>query len=258
MIPYLSLVIPVYNAAEFIEDSLQRISAWKKSTEISLEVIVVNDGSTDETAKKVEQFLATHEGQVQFISYPGNRGKGHAVKTGMLAAKGKYRIFTDADIPFGFAVFETIVHNLEVKEFDVCIGNRMSPDSVYNSERGWVRRLSSTLFTFLISRFVVTGVSDTQCGLKGFKGNVADILFNNIHTDSFAFDVELLYLCYKYEFDFKRIPVKFEGNTISTINLGKSSVKMFLDVMKLPLRYHFTKKYLTPAEARSRYRDASH
>ena len=98
---------------------------------------------------------------------------------------------------------------------------------------------------------------DTQCGLKGFKGNVADILFSNAKVDGFAFDVELLYLCYKYEFDFKRIPVKFEGNTISTISLGKSSIQMFIDVMKLPFRYHFGKKYLTPEAARKKYRETS-
>jgi dolichyl-phosphate beta-glucosyltransferase len=90
---------------------------------------------------------------------------------------------------------------------------------------------------------VVTGINDTQCGLKGFRANVANQLFPKLAINGFGFDIEILYLSYKNEFDIKRIPVSFVGNDNSTINLAKDSLSMLKDIMILPFRYHFTKKY---------------
>jgi dolichyl-phosphate beta-glucosyltransferase len=106
-----------------------------------------------------------------------------------------------------------------------------------------MRKLSSKLFTIFISRYVVTGVNDSQCGLKGFKASVANDLFSKQQVNGFAFDVEILYLCYKYELEIKRVSVKFQGNDISTINLFQSSFQMLWDVLGLPIRYHLLKKY---------------
>ena len=87
-------------------------------------------------------------------------------------------------------------------------------------------------------------MGDTQCGIKGFRAEIAERIFSKTGINGFAFDVEVLYLCYKYEFDIKKIPVEFQGNNISTINLMKSSLNMLKDVLSLPIRYHILKKYL--------------
>ena len=238
----LSLVIPIYNAELFILDTLDKLVEWQRNQDYQAEVILVNDGSSDKTNSILEEFIKTNS-SLKLISYPSNKGKGYAVKTGMLAAKGEYRIFTDADIPYGFSAFNNIIYYLDFKEFDICVGNRKSLKSDYFVKMSFFRKLSSKIFTILISRYVVTGVNDTQCGLKGFRASVANDIFSKLQIKGFAFDVEVLYLCFKYEFDIKRIPVKFEGNEISTIKLFNTSIHMLWDVLSLPIRYHLLKKY---------------
>lgn len=239
----LSLIIPVYNANAFINDSMKKISKWIKSVDYKVEVILVNDGSSDNSKVEIENYIQNVESNLKLLSYDKNKGKGYAVKQGMILAKGEFRIFTDADIPYGFEVIEKILHYLDFKEFDVCIGNRKSIYSKYFMEISVTRKVTSVLFTAFASRFVVTGITDTQCGLKGFRASVADHLFSKLNINGFGFDIEVLYLSYKNEFDIKRIPVSFEGNNNSTISLAKDSLSMLIDVIILPFRYHFTTKY---------------
>lgn len=241
MNPKLSLIIPIYNAEKFIIKSLEHISQWIDNVEV--EVIIVNDGSSDDSGLLVEKYIKNYNNNLIFISYQQNKGKGYAVKQGMIRATGDFRIFTDADIPYGFEVMDEIMYYLDFKEFDVCIGNRRSIHSTYFAKVTFIRKLSSFVFTGIVSRFVVTGIKDTQCGLKGFRGEVANHLFNKLVVNGFGFDIEVLYLCYKNEFDIKRIPVTFGGNDESTISLAKDSIRMLKDVLALPFRYHFTNKY---------------
>ncbi len=238
----LSLIIPIYNAESFILDTLVRLTEWEQKINYSIEIILVDDGSKDTTDLIIENYIEPKDTSIQLLTYKANQGKGYAVKTGMLAASGEYRIFTDADIPYGFEAFDTILYYLDFKEFDICIGNRKSVHSNYFVQMSPIRKLFSKFFTMIISRYVVTGVNDTQCGLKGFKANVANKLFSKLHIKGFAFDVEILYLSYKYEFEIKRIPVSFEGNNITTIGLLKNSVQMLWDIFRMPFRYHFSKK----------------
>lgn len=239
----LSLIIPVYNAATYITDSMEKISAWMDNVSYNVEIILINDGSNDGTLLLMENYTQWTDNRLQISSYAKNKGKGYAVKQGMMVAKGQFRIFTDADIPYGFDIFDSILYYLEFKDFDVCIGNRKSLSSTYLIEKSPIRKITSLLFTAFASRFVVTGINDTQCGLKGFKGNVADQLFSKLCINSFGFDVELLYLSYKSELDIKRLPVSFVGNSNSTISLVKDSCRMLVDVIMLPFRYHFTNQY---------------
>ena len=239
----LSLIIPVYNASDFIIDSLKKLTQWQSKLDYSTEIILVNDGSKDDSKTKIEDFIKEYKSNVKLISYDKNRGKGYAVKQGMVSAMGEFKIFTDADVPYGLEIIDKMLYYLDFKEFDVCIGNRRSFHSKYFTQISFFRKLSSILYTAFISRFVVTGINDTQCGLKGFRANVADQLFPKLAVKGFGFDVELLYLSYKNEYDIKRIPVSFEGNNNSTIHLAKDSLYMLKDVFALPLRYHFTKRY---------------
>ncbi|MCP9199880.1 glycosyltransferase [Gramella sp. GC03-9] len=234
-----SLIIPVYNAEIFILDTLKKVTKWKLKAYYETEVILVNDGSIDLTKNLIEEYVQKKDGSIKFISYEYNKGKGYAVKVGMLEATGDFRIFTDSDIPYGLEIVDNIIYYLDFKEFDVCIGNRKSIKSRYVQEISKLRRLSSKVFTLIISRYVVTGVKDTQCGIKGFRAEIAEKLFSNIQIRGFAFDVEALYYCYKFDYEIKRIPVVFQGNSISTIRLSKVSLQMFWDVFRLPIRYHF-------------------
>lgn len=242
MYPKLSLIIPVYNSELFIEDSINKLVKWSKEQNYSIELIIVNDGSTDNSKKQLE-FINKENKVFKLISYPRNKGKGYAVKQGMHAAKGDFKVFTDADIPYGFNNIDAIIKSLEFENFDVCIGNRKATKSDYHVKTSFFRNVSSRVFTFFISKLVISGLGDTQCGLKGFTSEAAESIFSKVRINGFAFDVEALYLSYKYKLNIKRIPVKFEGNSISTINLISSSFRMFVDVLSLPINFHLFKKY---------------
>lgn len=239
----LSLIIPIFNAEDFIVDSLRTISQWIETIEYPVEVILVNDGSSDNSKTEIENYINNFNQSLKLISYKKNKGKGYAVKQGMIDANGEFKIFTDADIPYGLEIIDNILHYLDFKEFDVCVGNRKSIHSKYFTKISFMRKLSSIIFTAFTSRFVVTGINDTQCGLKGFRSGAADHLFPKLAINSFGFDVEVLYLSFKNEYDIKRIPVSFVGNDISTISLARDSFSMLIDIMAIPFRYHFTHRY---------------
>ena len=235
--PRVSIVLPCFNGSSYIARSLQSLTTWLESHRETLgvtEVIVVDDGSTDGTTSAA---LATRL-PFRVVRHDRNRGKGAAVRSGMLAASGAFRLFIDADLPFELSVIERMVHYLDFKEFDVCIGTRARRDSSYRVDRPAGRQLASLIFSELVGRFVVTGVRDTQCGVKGCRAAAAEYLFGQSRVDHFAFDVEILYLSFKNNFDVKVIPVKVVSGERSTIRMARDGISMVLDVIRLPIRFH--------------------
>lgn len=227
--PKVSLVVPFYNDQDRL---LLRIGAARDfllAQPYRSELILVDDGST---VDRSEEILAAFPG-VHLIRYTPNQGKGHAVRTGMMAAKGEYRFFTDADLPFGMEPLRIGLDYLERKDFDLVIGDRQAPGSVYHIEQSPMRRMASKVFTSFISRIVVTGVKDTQCGFKGFKASAAELIFKRARLNRFAFDVEIVYISFKHNLDLKRIPVKLEYSAGSTLRLHLDVFKMLNEVFQI-------------------------
>lgn len=226
----LSIVLPSYKSADTLRSQLPGFIAWLKTKNWSTEIIVVDDGSEDNGATGK---VATENGCI-FIQQEKNQGKGAAVRRGMLAAKGEYRIFTDADIPFEFEAIELFYHYVKDKEFDIAIGDRRLPESKYFSEIKGARKMGSNIFTFFVGRFITTGFSDTQCGIKAFKGKVAEDLFSVARLSGFAFDVEILYIALKRNYDIKRLPVHFRSNQDgSSVSLMKHAPGMLMDLFRI-------------------------
>lgn len=235
--PEWSIIVPCYNAAQFIEASLARLLRFVSEAEDDLgpcEIIVIDDGSTDETSK----IVASTFPEIALLTWESNRGKGAAVRAGMLESKGRYRFFIDADIPFDLSAFFTMMRYLRDKEFDLCIGRRDTENVEEFAHPNFVRRLASRVFTFVIARVVVTGVSDTQCGMKGFRANAAQYLFGQSHTRGFAFDVEILYLAYKSDLDIKRVPVRLTSSDHSSVSTFREAPRMLFEVLLIPFRYY--------------------
>jgi dolichyl-phosphate beta-glucosyltransferase len=232
--PVLSLVLPAYNAARYLGSSLAVLQEHRRRWPAS-EVLVVDDGSRDDTARVAEEQAGDG---IRCLKLPKNVGKGGAVRAGMLAAKGDYRIFMDADVPYELEAVDTMLRYLDFKEFDVTIGSRHVPGSHFDVRLSWPRRLSSLLFTTFVSRMVVGGMVDTQCGIKGFRAAAAERLFSMSVINGFAFDVEILYLAFKLTLDIKRVPVRQVRDEPSTISLSRQSVKMLVDVLRVPARYY--------------------
>jgi dolichyl-phosphate beta-glucosyltransferase len=211
---------------------------YLKTRKQTFEIIIVDDGSNDHGAtQKIAEEL-----QCQFLANPNNMGKGAAVRKGMLAAKGNFRIFTDVDIPFEYDAFDRFINYLDEKEFDVVVGDRTLPGSSYFTEIPVMRKIGSNIYSFIVGRFVSTGHFDTQCGMKGFKASVAQDLFSVSRVKGFAFDVELLYISLKRNYDIKRLPVVLRCQEGSSVSLLKHSFIMLVDIFRIKYN-HVSKRY---------------
>lgn len=235
--PGLSLILPCYNGEPYIVGALGRLLRFldEHSRELpTWEILLVDDGSTDRTT----DIVARQFPRVQVLRNAKNRGKGAVVRQGMLAARGDFRIFIDADMPFDLSALLTMFRYLDFKEFDVCIGTRALSNVNAVVKRSLLRKTSSWLFTAIISRLVVTGIRDTQCGMKGFRAHAAEYLFGQSIINGFAFDVEVLYLAYKNDFDIKRIAVNLISDDNSTVSVMRTAIPMLLSVLALPIRWY--------------------
>jgi dolichyl-phosphate beta-glucosyltransferase len=235
--PRVSIVMPCYNGAPYLEETIGRLIRHLEARRESIgdcEIIFVDDGSTDGSADIVETTFP----QIRVLRHACNRGKGAAVRTGMLSAEGQFSVFIDADMPYGLDELETMLDYLDRKEFHLCIGTRSRGTSSALEKRSRARKLASIIFTAFVSRIVVTGIRDTQCGFKGFRTDIAKHLFGQGHIDNFAFDVEVLYLAFKNDLDIKRLPVRLESDDDSSVSLLRHALPMLMSILQLPFRYH--------------------
>lgn len=226
--PDLSVVIPCYRHAERAIASVEELAAFLSRGKHTWEILVVDDGGGDFPA---EPWPGTP--LARLIRNPENRGKGAAVKTGMLAASGRARVFTDADLPFDLELIAVMAEYLLRRDFHLVVGDRALPDSHYAADLSWQRRIASRAFSLFVGKLVTGDFFDTQCGLKGFRGDIAEALFPRITIEGFAFDVEILYFALKYRLDIKRVPVRLRKSDSSSVRLLSDSARMFFDVFRL-------------------------
>lgn len=235
---YLSVIIPSYKSASVLRNNIPYLQAHLRAKGYEHEILVIDDGSDDNslTQKAVEELGCT------YLANPVNMGKGAAVRNGMRHAKGQFRIFTDADIPFDAEAFDNFLRYLDFKEFDLVIGDRTLDQSNYFGEISRARKIGSAWFSFIVGRFVAGGMFDTQCGMKGFRGKIADDLFSVSLIDGFAFDVELIYIALKRNYDIKRLPVKLRSQEGSSVSMLRHSFRMVMDLFRIKFN-HLRKKY---------------
>jgi dolichyl-phosphate beta-glucosyltransferase len=225
----LSIIIPSYKGAESLRRNVPGLIEYLSGKEISFEIIIVDDGSGDDGATEK---VAREMGCV-FYGNKKNLGKGGAVRNGMLMASGDYRIFTDVDIPFEFGAFDKFLQYLHVKEFDVVVGDRTLPGAVYFAGIPRFRLVGSKIYSFIVGRFIAGGYFDTQCGMKGFRAAVAKDLFSVSRINGFAFDVELLYISLKRNYDIKRLPVQLRSQDGTSVNILFHGFGMVRDLFRM-------------------------
>jgi len=230
----LSVVIPVFNAAPFLEDSLRGLQAYLDRRCPDHEIVAANDGSTDGSL----ELLRTLEGEgFRVVSSPTNRGKFAAIRDGMAAAAGSCRVFTDADVPFDHSALPYIERLINDRGFHLVVGDRTLPDSVYHESQPWTRRLSTSLFRHAVRLLVTGGIPDSQAGLKGFRADVADALFPLLAETSFAGDIELLYIALKHNLAIRRIPVRLQRQGPSTVRPSRHAWAMLRALTRLRGRW---------------------
>jgi dolichyl-phosphate beta-glucosyltransferase len=227
--PNVSIIIPAYRSSSALRNNLPYLMSFIKEKNLDAEVLIVDDGSADDGA--TEQVAKSNS--CTYLSYTINLGKGGAVRYGMQHASGDFCIFTDVDIPFEKDAFERFLYYLDFKEFDVVIGDRTLPGSSYFAEVSGLRKFGSNIFSFIVGRFVAGGHFDTQCGMKGFRGEVARDLFSVGRINGFAFDVELLYISLKRNYDIKRLPVVLRCQEGSTVSVVRHGLGMVMDLFRI-------------------------
>ena len=230
----LSVVLPCYHAAALARESVRTLVAAFEGRLSSYEIIVVDDGAHD-CEQALTGISAGADGRVGVVTLEHNRGKGAAVAAGMAKAQGAVRVYTDIDVPYGAEPILLIESLIRTRGFHVVIGDRTFPQSRYETELPFGRRAASSVFSFITATLVTGGFFDTQCGLKGFRGDIAQVLFELQRVERFAFDVELLYIALKYGLEIKRIPVVLESNTTSSVRLGRDALQTFIDVARIKL-----------------------
>ncbi|MBX9671556.1 MAG: glycosyltransferase family 2 protein [Candidatus Obscuribacterales bacterium] len=227
----LSVIIPAYNEEARLPRTLESVHSFLAKRERSFEIIVVDDGSLDHTVDEVETFAATHE-HVKLISYAPNKGKGHAVRVGMLAAAGTHIIFNDADGSSPIEEIEKLEGSLECG-YDIAIGSRAKPDNSRKVDALAYRKYIGNTFNLIVQSLVLPGIHDTQCGFKMFRQDVARDIFSVAQMDGFAFDVEILYIAKIRRYTVDEIAINWSNVEGSKVNVFVDSPKMLIGLLKV-------------------------
>lgn len=230
--PELSVVIPAFNEAERIGPTIKVTSEYLTAAAQSFELIVVDDGSTDSTLEVLSK-LQSETPELRFISLPGNRGKGAAVRSGVMDAKGDLILYIDADGATPIAELSKLMDAIAVGS-DIAIGSRALPSAETKIVSKLHRKLLGRIFNFAVNLIAVPGLLDTQCGFKLFKRHAAKKIFERQLLNGFSFDVEVLYLARRLDFKVKEVAVNWNNQPGTKVNVVKDGILMLLDVFKLP------------------------
>lgn len=234
--PHLSFIIPAYNEAARLGASLEKAYDYFSGVPYDVEVLVVNDGSRDNTSDIV-RFWATKWNVVRLVEQPRNMGKGAAVRRGMLEAAGDYRIFSDAD--FSTPVQETarLLEHLQ-NGADICIGSRGIDASLVKKHQPKYREALGKMVNMVVQRFFIEGITDTQCGFKGFRAHAAERVFSLAMLNGWMFDLEALYIASKLHLQIKEIPVEWFNDERTTVSFRHSFeiLREFLAIKRLHRR----------------------
>lgn len=229
--PLLSVVIPAYNEHARIHGTLDRVLPYLRARENPFELIVVDDGSVDETAASVE---ARGDPEIVVIRCAQNRGKGAAVRTGVLASRGDAILLTDADLSAPIEELSRLEASLS-EGSDVACGSRGLRSSEIVRSQPIYRRQMGNVFNHILRLLALTSLRDTQCGFKLFRGQPAQDIFSRCTTDGFAFDVECLYLAERLGYRVAEVPVAWSHVPESRVHVAKDSARMLRDVLKIRL-----------------------
>ena len=225
----LSVVVPAYDEVDRIGTTIRRLRDGMAAVAAAggLEVVVVDDGSTDATAD-----AALAAGADQVVVQPANRGKGAAVRVGMLAARGRTLAFTDADLAYGPDQVLRVLAAVE-DGWDVAIGDRRHPETRTLVAPSRLRRWGSRAINWLGYAVLLGSYRDTQSGLKAFRSDVARFVFARCRVDGFAFDVEVLHLVERHQLSLVEVPVEVTNSTRSTVHAARDALRQVGDLFRI-------------------------
>jgi glycosyltransferase involved in cell wall biosynthesis len=229
--PRLSIVIPAYNECARIEATLARVLDCVESRHWDAEILLIDDGSTDETVAIIQQWMARSP-RLHLIKNPGNRGKGYSVRNGLLQAAGDIVMFTDADLSAPMEEAERLFAAID-NGADVAIGSRWLDKQKQTTHQPIYRRFFGRCFNWVTRRFIGLPFKDTQCGFKAFKREAAQVIFRLQTIERWGFDPEILFIARKLKYKIVEVPVTWGHDERSRISYLKDGMKMLEEMAEI-------------------------
>jgi len=225
---FLSVIIPAHNEENRLPNTLEQVLRFLEGHSFASEVIIVENGSVDRTLEVAQEFARKHE-NVHVIQ--SDRGKGAAVRRGMLTAQGEYRFMCDADLSMPV---EEIVKFIPpaLEGFDMAIASREAKGAVRYNEPAY-RHIGGRGINFIIQAMILPGLNDTQCGFKCFRADVADDIFSLQTLPSWSFDIELLYIARKRGYRIKEIPIHWYHHSETKVSALRDALQMIVDIFRI-------------------------
>jgi glycosyltransferase involved in cell wall biosynthesis len=234
MSPPLSVIVPAFNEARRLTNNLPALLIYLQDLRPAAELIVVDDGSSDQTARVAEEFFARHpEVPARVLRFEQNRGKGHAVRAGLLAARAPIALFSDADLSTPIAELPKIIEPIEAGSYDIVFGSRALDRNLIGHRQPWQREQSGKIFNGIVRLLTGLPFYDTQCGFKAFRMEAARPVIAQGQVDGFGFDVELLLLAQRAGLRMLEVPVRWDHNEGSKVHLVHDSLCMFTEIVSL-------------------------
>lgn len=224
--PFLSIIIPAYNEENRLPRTLEQVLKFLNKQTYSFEIIVVENGSSDRTFEVAKGYAQTHSNLT--VLQEQQRGKGNAVRRGMLEAKGEYRFICDADLSMPIKEVAKFIPP-QLTDFDIAIGSREALGAVRYNEPSY-RHFGGRAINLFIRLFILSGFQDTQCGFKCFRAQVAEDLFRQQTLTGWSFDIEILYLARRKKLRIKEIPIDWYFFADSKVNAFQDALKMISDI----------------------------
>ena len=238
--PYLSLIVPLYNEAGCLVRNIEIIKAYLDSLEKDYEMVLVNDGSLDNTGVIAKE-IASENRRVRFLDIPGNRGKGYAVKTGILNAMGEYVLYTDADLAVPIRFVGVCLKKLE-QGAPLVIGSRHLSESSIKVREDPFRQFLGDVYRRATRLGLGLKVSDITCGLKGFHNNAARKIFSRSRIERWGCDAEIIFLGRILGYRISEVPVDWYHSFDSKVKVASACVRTFIEMLQIRY-YHLTNTY---------------
>jgi len=226
----LSVIIPAYNEELRLPKSLDRIMAYLNARPYRVEIIVVDDGSTDSTVRMVKEYQQKCPA-LRLISNQSNRGKGFSVRRGMLEAHGEIALFTDADLSTPIEEADKLLAALREQGYDAAIGSRGMDRSLIEVHQSLLRELAGVFFNRMVRWVMGIHFSDTQCGFKAFYRERSRIIFEQQRIERFGFDPEILFLAKRHKLRVTEVPVHWSHDAGTKVNVAADGIRMFFELL---------------------------
>lgn len=225
---FLSIIIPAHNEENRLPDTLEQVIRFLDGQSFTSEVIVVENGSSDKTLDVAKKIAEQHK-QIRVIQ--SERGKGAAVKLGMLEAKGEYRFMCDADLSMPVEEISKFLP-ASLEDFEIAIASREAKGAVRYNEPSY-RHFGGRGVNFLIQILILPGLNDTQCGFKCFRADVAEKIFSMQTLKGWSFDIELLYIARRYGYHIHEVPIHWYHDSETKVRALQDAIRMIQDIFRI-------------------------